>query len=63
MIHNPSLPVPMPRMTRDGKVELLLEHIERLRGRRMIEYEARLVLVIVDSIIAEAKEGDSNVLE
>ena len=60
----PRFPIlPTPRRIQSGQVELLLQHIEKLGERRLSDYEARLVLVIVDSIIAEAKEGDSNVLE
>lgn len=60
----PRFPIPpMPRRIQSGQVELLLQHIEKLGERRLSDYEACLVLVIVDSIIVEAKEGDSNVLE
>ncbi len=52
---------PPPRDRRTGQAELLLQYVENLAGRSLSGYESRLLLTIVDSIIAEMKEDSGNV--
>ncbi len=51
--HRVPPPPPALRMTRRGTPELLLHYVDNLAGRRLSEYEAKLLLTIVDSVIAE----------
>ncbi len=50
-----------PRNRQTGQVELLLQYVEKLTGRTLSKYDSRLLLTIVDSIIAELKEDFDDV--
>jgi len=52
---------PTPRRKQTGQVELLLQYVEKLAGRTLSGYESRLLLTIVDSIIADMGEGSGDV--
>ncbi len=52
---------PAPRRERKGHVELLLQCVEKLIRRTLSEYESGLLLTIMDSVIAEMREGSSDV--
>ncbi len=46
---------PAPRCRWTGQVELLLQCVEKMSGRGLSGYESRLLLTIVESIVAEAQ--------
>lgn len=56
------IPLPLapsaPRCRRTGQVELLLQCVEKMSGRGLSGYESRLLLTIVESIVAEAQRSD-----